>query len=592
VSATHNSAIRTAAPASSIPVQALRLCMPHFIAAASFSGAMNLLYLATPLYLLQVYNRVLPSRSGPTLILLSMGLLIALATMAVLDAIRARILIRAGTRFDIALSAKILTVLIKRREGGGGQRHSEALRDLDQVRVALTGVGAQIVFDVPWTPVFLALLFVVHPALGWIALAAATLLLCLALLADALSRRSLAAANDANARSYMFADEMLRNSEPVIAMGMQAGLGDRWFGDRALMLERSEAASERNASFAAVIRFLRLVLQSTMLGAGAWLAIEQAIAPSSMFVAMVLMGRAVAPVEQMVGAGRQVAAARAAWRRIVELLGEAVPTVRRTRLPNADGTVSLENVVYAPGNGAAPVIRGLSLRLSAGEAMGVVGPSAAGKSTLVRLMTGALAPSSGRVKLNGADIRHWDRAQLGRGIGYLPQEVGLFVGTVRENIARFDEAPDEAIIEAARRADVHDMILDLPLGYDTQIGDGGLPLSGGQRQRLGLARALLGRPRLLVLDEPNANLDGDGEVALKNALTELKELGTTIVIVAHRPGIVEICDTMMVLQDGAIAMFGPRVEVMDALRRQYVRVVPAAATPTGQRETGMSERAS
>lgn len=573
--------VQRAAPASSVPVQALRLCLPHFVAAALFSGAMNLLYLATPLYLLQVYNRVLPSRSGPTLILLSTGLVIALAAMAMLDAVRARVLIRAGTRFDTALSAKILSVLIQRRERGG-HRHSEALRDLDQVRLALTGVGAQTVFDAPWTPVFLALLFVLHPALGWIALSAAVLLLGLALLADALARSPLAAANEANVRSYAFADEMLRNSEPLIAMGMQAGLGDRWFGNRALMLERNEAANERNASFAAVIRFLRLMLQSAMLGAGAWLAIQQAIGPSSIFVAMVLMGRAVAPVEQIVGAGRQIAAARASWRRMTALLADTTPTPRRTGLPQADGTVSLEDVVYAPGNGMPSIIRGLSLRLSAAEALGIVGPSAAGKSTLVRLMTGALSPSAGRVRLNGADIRHWDRAQLGRSIGYLPQEVGLFVGTARENIARFGDAPDVDIIEAARRADVHDMILDLPLGYDTPIGDGGVPLSGGQRQRLGLARALLGNPRLLVLDEPNANLDGDGEAALKHALLELKEHGTTIVIVAHRPGIMEICDALMVLQDGAILMIGPRAEVMEAVRRQFVRPVPAVEPSQGQ----------
>ena len=553
---------------------AFRSCLPHFVAAAVFSGAMNLLYLATPLYLLQVYNRVLPSRSGPTLVALSVALLLSLLAMAALDSIRARVLIRAGNRFDQALSAPILSVLMHRRGRGVGVRHSEALRDLDQVRLALTGIGMQTLFDAPWTPVFLALLFIVHPILGLVALIAAVVLLCLALLSDFASRRPLAAANEAGARSYAFADEMLRNAEPVLAMGMHEGLGGRWFGDRSAMLDRNALAGERNAAFAAGIRFLRLTLQSAMLGAGAWLAIDHKIPPSSMFVAMVLMGRAVAPVEQIVGAGRQIGSARAAWRRIALLLSEAEPGQRRTRLPGGDGTVALDNLVYVPEGGERPIIRGLSLRLSAGEALGIVGPSAAGKSTLVRLMTGALAPSAGRVRLNGADIRLWDRGQLGRGIGYLPQDVGLFGGTVRENIARFDEAPDEAIVLAAMRSDVHDMILDLPHGYDTRIGDGGVPLSGGQRQRLGLARALLGDPRLLVLDEPNANLDGEGEQALKQALTELKATGTTIVVVAHRPGIVEICDTLLVLQDGAISMLGPRVDVMREVRRQAVRPVP------------------
>ena len=558
----------------SLPAMALRSCLPHVIAAAVFSGGINLLYLATPLYLLQVYNRVLPSRSGATLILLSLGLVIALAAMAGLDAIRAKILVRAGTRFDTALSARILALLIQRREDGG-QRHSEALRDLDQLRQALSGSPAQTVFDAPWTPVYLALLFALHPTLGAMALAAALLLLSLALLSDWASRSRIIAAGEAQSRSYRFADEMLRNAEPVIAMGMQAGLGDRWFDNRARLLAHSARAGESNAAYAAVIRFLRLLLQSGMLGAGAWLVIEQAINPASIFVAMVLMGRAVAPVEQMVGAGRSIAAARAAWRRIADLLAAAPEPRTHTRLPEADGSVSIDKVTFRA-TGGETIIRGVSLELSRGEAIGIVGPSAAGKSTLVRLMTGALAPASGRVRINGADIRHWDREQLGRSIGYLPQEVGLFAGTVRDNIARFGDVPDAEIIRAARRGDVHDMILDLPQGYDTLIGDGGVQLSGGQRQRLGLARALLGSPRLLVLDEPNANLDGDGEAALKKALLDLKGEDTTIVIVAHRPGIVEVCDRILVLQDGAVLMFGPRVEVLEAVRKQFVRAVDTA----------------
>jgi ATP-binding cassette, subfamily C, bacterial exporter for protease/lipase len=567
--------------ARSLPSIAIRTCLPHLSAAGAFSGAINLLYLATPLYLLQVYNRVLPSRSGATLILLTVGLGLALATMAVLDAIRARILIRAGTRFDIALAPRILAHLVHQRLDGRPP-HSDLLRDLDLVRQTLSGVASQTVFDLPWTPVYLALLFSLHFTLGWMALFAALFLLTLALLADRLSRPALASAHDAHTRSYRHADEMLRNADPILAMGMQAGLGDRWLGDRALMLAQSEIAGERNATFAAAIRFLRLLLQSGMLGAGAWLVIRQEINAASIFVAMVLMGRAVAPVEQVVSAGRQIAAARSAWRRLNEFLQGVSATTRRTRLPSADGSVKIEDVIFAP-SGGLPVIRGVSLAVHSGEALGIVGPSAAGKSTIVRLMTGALSPTSGRICLNGADIRHWDRAQLGRSIGYLPQEVGLLAGSVRDNIARFGATSDEEIVRAAQRADVHDMILDLPQGYDTFIGDGGVPLSGGQRQRLGLARAILGRPRLLVLDEPNANLDGEGELALKSTLVEMKAEGATIVIVAHRPGIVEICDNMLVLQNGAVLMHGPRAEVLDAVRRQFVRAVDPSRPETRAR---------
>ncbi|MFC3127520.1 type I secretion system permease/ATPase [Pseudoroseomonas globiformis] len=569
-----------------------RACMPYFIAAAVFSGAINLLYLASPIYLMQVYGRALPGRSEATLLLLTLVLLLALLVMALLDAVRARILVRAGIRMDQMLAARLLATLAARgtrRESGGGEKRGEALRDLDQLRQVMTGAGVQTLFDAPWTPIYLIILALIHPVLGVVATAGALLLLLLAILSEFAIRRPMRHATEAASRSYAFAGEVLRGSEPAVAMGMLPGLVARWQDDRWGMIGGQAEASDRHAAFSAATRFLRLSLQSLMLGVGAWLAIERAVEPAVIFAGVILMGRALAPVEQAVGAGRQISAAWDSWRRLRGVFAEMPAQKPRMSLPRPDGRLAVEKLTYhLSGPGGRRVLRDVSFSVAGGQALGIIGPSAAGKSTLARMLIGALAPGEGRVKLGGVDLRQWDRQALGRHVGYLPQEVGLFAGTVRDNIARFGQASDEEVVAAALHADVHDMILDLPQGYDTPVGPGGAVLSGGQRQRIGLARALVGLPSLVVLDEPNAALDAEGEMALRQALIALKEQGVTFVVIAHRPNIIGAVDDLLVLEDGAVSMTGRRAEVIDALRRQAVRPVDHKEAEIGEEKRDQS----
>jgi PrtD family type I secretion system ABC transporter len=544
---------------------ALAGCTSFFTMAALFSCAINLLYLASPLYMLQVYDRVLSSGSEYTLVMLTVALGAALATMAGLDAVRARVLVRAGIKFDRRLSGRVLTGLVERGVHPGGARHGQSLRDLDHLRQFLTGPGVHAAFDAPWMPIYIAVLFLVHPLLGWVALGGAALLLLLAMFNEFATRGPLKVATEAAVRSYGFTDATLRNAEVIQAMGMLPALGGRWLHDRQEMLGYQASASERNADFSGLIKFSRLFLQSLVLGIGAWLVIERAITPGSMFAGTLLLGRGLAPVEQAVAVWKQFITAREARRRIRELLMAQPPRPVAMALPAPEGRISVERLVYGPPGADKPILKGISFELGAGEALGLIGPSAAGKSTLARLLVGVWKASHGAVRLDGADVFTWERGHFGAHVGYVPQDVELFAGTVRDNISRFAAGDPELIVAAARRAGVHDMILRLPKGYDTEIGESGAVLSGGQRQRLALARALYGSPRLLVLDEPNANLDAEGEQALVKALTAARAEGTTIVVIAHRPAVIGMVDKILVLRDGLIDMYGPREDVVAKL---------------------------
>jgi PrtD family type I secretion system ABC transporter len=559
--------------------QAVLACLPQFGAAALFSFCINLLFLGSPLYMLQVYDRVLASGSRDTLVMLTVALVLALATMAALDAIRASVLVRCGVGFDARLSARLMTALIDRGARSGGARQAELLRDLDQVRQFLAGVAVLAIFDLPWMPIYVAVLCLLHPVLGLIALAGGLGLLVLAALNELVTGPPLRRANEAALRSYGVTDAALRNAEVIQAMGMQAGLLARWQRDRSDMLSSQAVANDRNATVSALTKFTRLLLQSLILGAGAWLALDRAVSPGVIFAGSLLMGRALAPIEQLVGAWKQLVGARQAYRRVRGLLIAEPERRIGMALPRPQGRLSVERLVYAPPGAERPLLKGISFELAAGQGLGLIGPTASGKSTLARLLVGAWQPTLGHVRLDGAEISDWNRADVGRQVGYLPQDIELFAGTVRDNIARFTDAAPADIVAAARQAGIHEMILRLPNGYETEIGEGGTALSGGQRQRIALARALLGGPRLLVLDEPNAYLDADGELALTRTLDELKAAGTTLVVIAHRPAVLATVDQLLVLRDGAVEMLGPRAEIVARLASHAVAADRPPAPP-------------
>jgi PrtD family type I secretion system ABC transporter len=453
----------------------------------------------------------------------------------------------------------------------GGGRTASPLRDFDQCRGVLAGASMHVLFDLPWTPLFVLLLFFIDAWLGLIALCGVLLLLGLAVVNDRVTRARLKPAQVASERAHGFAESMIRNADCIRAMSMGPSLMNRWQGDRELMLARQAEASDITGGLTATIRFFRLLLQAIMLAVGAALAVDHVILPVTIFASSIIMSRALAPVEHAVTAWRQFGSAGEAALRLRKLLIEQPAPKARTRLPRPEGRLSLENVSYAASNRL--ILRKIELELEPGESLGVIGPSGAGKSTLARVMAGAMAPSVGKVRLGGVDFSLWPPDDLGRHIGYLPDHVGLFAGSVRDNIARFQGVSDQEVIAAARRADIHDMVLGLPQGYETPISDGGRELSGGQRQRIGLARALLGSPCLVILDEPNSHLDAAGERALDRVVVQLKARGVTVAVVTHRPSVLAGMDKLMLLNAGSVEMLGSRDDVVDRYRRKVVRPV-------------------
>jgi len=559
---------------------ALRQCKRLIWTAAIFSGGVNILFLASPLYLVEVYNRVIPSGSIPTLVSLSIGLLIALSTMVVFDAVRARLLIRAAARLDRVLAHRVFEAIIDLApRTGANARNAQMLRDLDQFRTALAGQGAQFFFDVPWMPLFLIVLFLIHPLLGGVALGGAVLLLVLAWVNNRATRESARVAQEAAGRSYQFTDSIARHAGPVRAMGMEDALAVHWHIDRATMMRRQAEGSDKNADMASVFKFVRLILQSAMIGIGGYLVIQNQLLAASIFAANLLLGRALAPLELAVTGWRAIAQAVVAGRNVQKMLKLAPPPDLKVEVPDDDVGIEIRGASYTPPGARKPALSDIDVTIRPGEAIGIVGPSGAGKSCLARMLVAITSPQQGRVVIGGVEGRHWTSESLSRLVGYLPQTVGLFPGTIRENIARFTQASDEEVITAARRANVHDMIMGFPDGYETRVSEGGAGLSGGQRQRIGLARAMFGSPRLLVLDEPNAHLDQDGEDALAEALKTLKSEGSTIILVAHRLNPIAHVDRVLVLSNGELQLDGPRARVFRKVRTELVRSI--AREPVG-----------
>ena len=549
------------------PPSALRtaflLCASYVVAAGAFSLVINLLNLVQPLYMMQVFDRVLSNGSLGTLVMLTLACVVALGVLALIDDVRSRILIGWGIRIDAMLSAKLMAVEVERSSLKRASAPGQTLRDLDKLRQVVTGSGTIAFLDLIWTPVYMGICFMLHPLLGMVALGGAGLLLLLAISNQVFVTKPTAEAMSHAQKSYRLTEASLRNAEAVQAMGLLPGLLHTWRSERLAFLNRQATASRRSAGFMAAIRLLRTGLQVAILAVGAWLSVRQDISPGAMYAAMMLGGRGVQPVDQVVGVWGQLVEAFAAAKRVDEALAQPLRE-QQMQLPDPEGHLSVEGITFAAPNTEIAILRGISFQLAAGESLGVIGPTASGKSTMARLLMGVWRPYSGVVRLDGADVFGWDREDFGRHVGYLPQDIELFSGTVRDNIARFQECEPEAVVRAAKLVGIHEMILRLPKGYDTEIGEGGAVLSGGQRQRIGLARAIFGDPKFVVLDEPNSNLDGQGEEALRQVLLHLKCERVTVVIIAHRPSTLVTVDKILVLRNGLIDRMGPTSQIMAA----------------------------
>jgi PrtD family type I secretion system ABC transporter len=531
-----------------------------------FSLCINLLMLSVPLYMLQLFDRVLASQSRETLVFLTIMAIVAVLVLGLMELARSRLLVRVSQWLEHRLAPEVFERSTSAALYGRPYR-TEALRDVQQLRSFLAGSPIFSLFDAPWVPIYLLVIFLLHPLIGLVALSGAVLLFGFALLNEVLTRTPLRLANRAATDAMQRAEATVRNAEAVDAMGMMPGAVARWSAENDRALERQVEASDRAGTVLALSKFLRLALQIAVLAVGALLVVRHQLTGGAMIAGSILTSRALAPVEQAIGTWKQVVGARAAYGRLKGLFREVGLRAKGMALPSPRGHVSVERVTFAyPGTGR-PVLKGVDLELEPGEALAIVGPSAAGKSTLARLLIGVWPPSAGAVRLDGADVHAWNREDFGRYVGYLPQDVELFAGTVRDNIARLGDALPAAIVEAAEMAGVHEMILRLLKGYETEIGEQGAVLSAGQRQRVALARALLGRPRLLVMDEPNSNLDREGEEALSNAIAAVKASGGTVVIVAHRPSILAHVDKILVLRSGQVEAFGARNDVLKLISR-------------------------
>lgn len=579
-------------PISLAMKEALARTRPHFLAAAGFSALVNLLFVVPTIYMLQIYDRVVPTRGLLTLFFITLVLLFALGTLSLLDRIRTRLLVRASVVLDSVLAPKLLDATLGRPDMPEARR---ALRDFDTLRATISGTGALALFDAPWTPLYILVCFLVHPLVGLLALAGGVILPVIAWLNQRAVRPRLERAEGAANQSYLLQEQLLGSAESVRALGMRRALVARQVRQRESMLTEQTGANFASGSYFIATKFVRLSLQSLALGLGAVLAIQGSITAGAIFASSFLIARALQPIEQLIGASKSLTAARDAYNEIDVLLAEDQASLIPTTLPAPRGALAVEAITVINERRDGAIVNGVSFSVAAGEVIAIIGPSGAGKSTLVRVISGALTSDRGVVRLDGASTADWEPERLARHIGYLPQDSVLFPGTVAENIARFSAElggergdVDSGVVAAANWVGASELIKRLPNGFDHRLGLGGRGLSAGQAQRIALARAMFGDPPLLVLDEPNSHLDGEGDAALVKAIGDAKARGKTVLIVSHKLGVLPVVDKILLMRDGRVEMFGPRDEVLAKIMPpQAPRRV--AAAPSGAVAAGGSQ---
>ncbi|MCJ2074330.1 type I secretion system permease/ATPase [Methylobacterium sp. E-016] len=572
---------------------ALASCRTAFAGVAVMSGVVNVLYLTGSFFMLEVYDRVIPSRSVPTLIGLMALALTLYAFQGALEAIRSRILARVGAALDEALSGRVFDLVVRAPLKGAAPGDGLLpLRDLDQIRAFLSGTGPSAFFDLPWLPIYLAVCFLFHPLIGVAALCGALFLAAVTWLTDRATRRPAQAATGHGLRRNGLAEAGRRNAEVLAALGMQGRFQARWAGANRDYMDAQQRNADVAGGLGAVSKVFRMALQSGVLALGAWLVIQGQATAGIIIASSILVSRALAPAELAIANWKGFVQARQSWARLSDLLARIPAGQPRHGLPAPSRTLTVEAVTIAPPGSQRPVVGEVSFALKAGQGLGVIGPSASGKSSLIRALIGVWPPLRGKVRLDGAALDQWEPADLGPHLGYLPQEAELFAGTIGENIARFDPAASaEAVIAAAQAAGIHEMVLRLTDGYDTRIGEGGAGLSSGQRQRIGLARALYGDPFLVILDEPNANLDAEGENALTRAILGVRARGGICIVVAHRPSALAALDLVLMMADGRAQAFGPKDEVFKRVLRAAPEPAPAGLPAQGPAKPTLQESA-
>ncbi|MFC3396092.1 type I secretion system permease/ATPase [Brenneria rubrifaciens] len=558
-------------------IDALATYRQGFWGIGVFSAVINLLMLVPAIYMLQVYDRVLPSGNTMTLAMLTAIMLGLFLLMGLLEWVRSAVVIRLGTQMDMQLNQRIYNAAFESSLKSGSARAGQTLNDLTTLRQFATGNALFAFFDAPWFPVYLLVIFLLHPWLGLMALGGGGVLILLAWLNQRLTRAPLAQAAKVTAQATQQANANLRNADAIEAMGMLSALRQRWLTQHHQFLHYQNVASEKSATMTSLAKSTRLALQSLMLGLGALLAVNGEITPGMMIAGSILIGRVLSPIDQLIAVWKQWMQARLAWQRLNDVLDQNPARVAGMTLPAPQGKLQVEQLSASLPHSRTPILANLTFELSPGDVLGVLGHSGSGKSTLARLLVAALSPLGGKVRLDGADLHQWDKEHLGHFIGYLPQDVQLFTGTIAENIARFSQPDAEKIVAAAITAGVHDMILRLPQGYDTPLGEDGAGLSGGQKQRVALARAIYGQPKLIVLDEPNASLDEDGEKALLASIAAQQQALSTQILITHKSSLLSCANKLLVLQAGQIQYFGAADQVLK--ERPRPQTAKQQATP-------------